>query len=39
MRRIGEGIGLTLFILLALAVTAYVALLLYDFFTSYPPPK
>lgn len=38
-RRIWEGFGMALFVAVALAVIAYVCLLMYDFFTSYPPPK
>lgn len=35
--RLQERVGLAVFILVALAVMAYVALLIYDFFTSYQP--
>ncbi len=39
LRRIWEGFGMALFVAVALAVAAYVALLLYDFFTTYSPPR
>lgn len=36
--RIQERVGVVIFLLLAIAVMLYIALLLYDFFTTYQPP-